>query len=423
MDNDDNTGADRNVPSLNRGGQSKLLQQASLAAIILFSIGALYWAATSGSDDDATAESEVVTKEFTQRPAEDRDVPRVTSRPPVQVVEIPQVRTRPVTPPPATRPNPAILEARADENAKRLENERQRQALLASRKAPLLVFNDSQSTSSESETYAEPEPTAFTRAQQNADALNLLQAEQVLRDQERQLIEDEFRDDLRRRELDGSNELFQSRENRFLRDAGASEVETAEATLLQNQEYLITQGTTIAGTLDTAIQSDLSGLLRATASRDVYSRTGDNILIPRASKLVGQYQAGITNGQTRVFIVWTRVERPDGVVIDLGSPGIDTLGRAGLGGQVDTHFFKRFGASFLFSIIGAGVVVAADGAGDSPNTSQVIQDGGDSFQRSAEIALENSIDIPPTIHVDQGAKINIFVAKDLSFKNAMEALQ
>ncbi len=419
MANDENNiNADRTVPSLNRGGNNKLMQHASLGVIIVLGAAALFWAATSGGDDEK--EAEVVVKEFAQAPAEERDVPQVNSRPQVEPIQIPEVRSRPAAPPPAARPNPAILEARADENAKRLADERRKEALIQSRKAPLLVFN---TTETRRETEPEPQGSVYSLAQQNADALNALQDEQDERAREREEIENGFRDEIRSRELDQSNELFQSSQNRFLRDASESEVQTAEASLLQNQEYLITQGTTIAGTLDTAIQSDLSGLLRATSSRDVYSRTGDNILIPRASKLIGQYQSGVTNGQTRIFIVWTRVERPDGVVIDIGSPGTDTLGRAGLGGIVDTHFFERFGSSFLFSIIGTGVVVAADSAADSPNTAQVVQDGGDSFQRSAEIALENSIDIPPTIHVNQGAKINIFVAKDLSFKNAMEALQ
>ena len=151
----------------------------------------------------------------------------------------------------------------------------------------------------------------------------------------------------------------------------------------------------------------------------VYSRTGRVKLIPKGSRLIGKYQSGMQEGQTRVFIAWTRLERPDGIVIDLGSNGADTLGRAGLGGDVNTHFFKRFGAAALLSVIGPTVALLVENENSSQNESQIIQAGTESFNKSAEIALENSIKIPPTVSVDQGTRINVFVARDLSFYNAL----
>ncbi|VAW00410.1 Inner membrane protein of type IV secretion of T-DNA complex, TonB-like, VirB10 [hydrothermal vent metagenome] len=218
-----------------------------------------------------------------------------------------------------------------------------------------------------------------------------------------------------------ANEIYNNKSERFLRDAAKADVVDAVAIDLPNQDTLITQGTFISGILETAINSDLPGMIRAVVDKPVYSRTGRLRLIPRGSRLIGRYQSGSQQGQARIFIAWTRLERPDGIVIDLGSMGADELGRSGLGGNVNTHFFQRFGASALLSIIGPTVAILAKNNNVSQNQQLILQSGRNSFNRSAEIALESSINIPPTISVDQGTRINVFVARDLSFYNALKA--
>ena len=195
---------------------------------------------------------------------------------------------------------------------------------------------------------------------------------------------------------------------------GNQGVETVQAVQLENLDTLIPQGTLIAGILETAIQSDLPGMVRAIVSDNVYSFDGSQLLITKGSKLVGQYKSGVVRGQTRVFVIWNRLIRSDGVSVNIGSFGTDSLGRSGLGGYVDTHFFERFGSSVLLSLIDAGIQIGADSI-DNDNSSTVALDTGEDFSRSAEIALENSIAIPPTIHVNQGSSIKVFVGKDLDF--------
>jgi type IV secretion system protein VirB10 len=192
------------------------------------------------------------------------------------------------------------------------------------------------------------------------------------------------------------------------------DVETATASQLQNLHSLIAQGTMIGGILETAIQSDLPGMVRAVISEDVFSFDGSHLLIPKGSKLVGRYRSGVTRGQSRVFVIWNRLIRNDGVSVNIGSYGTDALGRSGLEGEVDTHFFERFGSSVLLSMIDAGLKIGVEAMDDS-DSATVALEAGDDFSRSSEIALENSIDIPPTIHVDQGVKIKVFVGKDLDF--------
>ena len=190
-------------------------------------------------------------------------------------------------------------------------------------------------------------------------------------------------------------------------------VETAQASQLHNLHTLIAQGAMISGILETAIESDLPGMTRAIVSENVYSLDGAELLIPEGSHLIGQYRSGLVNGQSRVFIIWTRLIRNDGVSINVGSYGTDELGRSGLAGDVDTHFFERFGSSVMLSMVDSGLQAVAN-SNNKASTAVAVNTGND-FSNAAAIALQNSINIPPTINIDQGTRINVFVGKDLDF--------
>ena len=192
--------------------------------------------------------------------------------------------------------------------------------------------------------------------------------------------------------------------------SGSSKVGAEQLTDLHG---LITQGTMISGIMETAISSNLPGMTRAIISEDVYSFDKKNLLIPTGSMLVGQYRSAQRQGQSRVFIIWNRLIRPDGVSINLTSYGTDSLGRSGSEGEVDTHFFERFGSSVMLSLIDAGGQVAVQSA--NRNNTNIALNTGNGLSRASEIALENSINIPPTIHVDQGERIKVFVGQDLDF--------
>ena len=197
----------------------------------------------------------------------------------------------------------------------------------------------------------------------------------------------------------------------------AGEQQAVQARLIRTTGYMITEGTVIAGVLETAINSDLPGMVRAVNSHDVYSHDGSQLLIPKGSRLVGRYQSEIRRGQVRIFIIWTRLIRADGLSVMINSPGTDPLGRAGLTGDVDTHFFQIFGAAILLSVIDGGLDVGLEMArrqGDNSDTTIIQNDRG--LNRAAELALQDSIRIKPTIHVDQGTRISILVARDLDFE-------
>jgi type IV secretory pathway VirB10-like protein len=209
----------------------------------------------------------------------------------------------------------------------------------------------------------------------------------------------------------GSDEQFADR-------VEGAEVETAYATHLRDTALIAPQGTLISAILETGINSDLPGFVRAVVSRDVRGFDGSTVLIPRWSKLIGEYHNGVATGQSRAFVVWTRILTPDGISINLGSPAADQLGQAGLAGETNSHFLQRFGSAILFSVLTAGLQVAENNAANGNSASIVI---GTSQQASsvAGIALQKDIDIPVTITVRQGTALRVFVARDLDFSGVM----
>jgi type IV secretion system protein VirB10 len=211
-----------------------------------------------------------------------------------------------------------------------------------------------------------------------------------------------------------ANDVRENADERFAARVGGAGSDTARARQMYDLSRTVPQGTVIAAVLETAINSDLPGSVRGVVSRDVRSFDGSKVLIPRGSKLVGQYKSAAAVGQTRAFVVWTRIISPTGVTIEVGSPATDRLGRGGLDGEVDTHFFRRFGASILLSVVSAGAQALANSATDSSSTTLVIGSPAQANQ-VASIALQKQIDIPDTIKVAQGAPVQVFVARDLDF--------
>jgi type IV secretion system protein VirB10 len=208
-------------------------------------------------------------------------------------------------------------------------------------------------------------------------------------------------------------------EERFAERVSSAQVDTAHATRLVNTALVAPQGTVISAVLETGINSDLPGFVRAVVSRDVSGFDGSTVLIPRGSKLIGEYKSAVAQGQSRAFVIWTRLLTPDGVSINLGSPATDTLGRGGVAGETNTHFVHRFGAAILLSVIGAGLQALANEASNN-SVNAVIISSPQQASNVATVALQKDIDIPPTITVPQGQAIRVFVSRDLDFSDVLQ---
>lgn len=184
------------------------------------------------------------------------------------------------------------------------------------------------------------------------------------------------------------------------------------AGVLANRATTVSQGTVIPAVLETALDSTRAGMARAIVSRDVRGFDGTQVLIPRGSRLIGEYRSEVQPGQNRAMVNWFRLIRPDGTTISIGSPAADPLGRAGIRARVNSHFFERFAGAILQSALDVGVALAASSA---DNSGVLFVPG--AFQNGAAQIVQPQ-QITPTLTVRPGTSISIFVARDLDFTGA-----
>jgi type IV secretion system protein VirB10 len=197
--------------------------------------------------------------------------------------------------------------------------------------------------------------------------------------------------------------------------------EAVSATVLPRRDYLLAKGAMLDCALETAIDSSVPGMTTCRLTRDVYSDNGRVLLLDRGTQLVGEYAGSLQRGQARMFLLWTRAKTPAGVVVNLNSPGTDSLGRSGIGGYVDNHFWERFGAAIMTSLLKDTVNIVANNRTKKPG------DGGDqtniyagTMQSGEQIVgamLREQAAIPSTLIVNQGQHIQVLMARDLDFSS------
>jgi type IV secretion system protein VirB10 len=188
------------------------------------------------------------------------------------------------------------------------------------------------------------------------------------------------------------------------------------AQVLPTQRLLLPKGAFIDCTLETALDSTLPGMTTCITATDTFSADGSTVLLERGTKLVGETRGAVAQGASRVFVLWSEARTPTGVVIPLSSPGTDELGRSGLAGNINRHFFQRFGAAILISVISGAVQSAV--ASQSNGSTVVLNPSGS--QDVMNDVLKDTINIPPTITKNQGDRIEVLVARDLDFRSVYE---
>lgn len=186
-----------------------------------------------------------------------------------------------------------------------------------------------------------------------------------------------------------------------------SSIGQARAARLPDRNFLIVAGANIPCILQTAMDTTTPGYVSCLIPRDVLSDNGAVVLMEKGTKVLGEYRSSLRQGQRRLFVLWTRAVTPAGVAIALGSPAADPIGRAGFDGEIDTHFWDRFGGALLLSIVDDAAYAVA-GPNNGSNVTRLPSD-------AAGIVVQNSVNIPPSLRKAQGAEVSIFVAQDFDF--------
>ncbi|HHW4672910.1 MAG TPA: type IV secretion system protein VirB10, partial [Xylella fastidiosa subsp. pauca] len=199
------------------------------------------------------------------------------------------------------------------------------------------------------------------------------------------------------------------------------------AAKLPNLDYLLKRGTTIPCALKTGIDTTLPGFVICNVLNNVYSANGKVLLIERGATVFGEQQSQLQQGQERTFIVWTRIDNPNGVFANIDSPATDQMGYSGIPGYVDTHFWQRFGSAIMLSLIKDFSQAYSQRVANRSNTgTTVIQPYANTTQATQDMgaeALRNSINIPPTLVVLPATAVNVMVARDVSFENVFNLVE
>ncbi|AEC18846.1 type IV secretion system protein VirB10 [Pusillimonas sp. T7-7] len=194
----------------------------------------------------------------------------------------------------------------------------------------------------------------------------------------------------------------------------------AKAGFMGNRDLLLTQGAMIDCVQQTKFVTAQAGMITCYATREVRSASGRVVLIDAGTIFTGYQQSVLAHGQPRVGVVWSRLETPAGVIVNLDSPATGPLGEAGLDGQIDTHFAARFGAAIMISLISdAGNYLSNRGQGDSGQGFR-FDDSQDAAKDAITSVLDHTMNIPPTLYRNQGGRIGIYVARDLDFSSVYE---
>jgi type IV secretion system protein VirB10 len=179
--------------------------------------------------------------------------------------------------------------------------------------------------------------------------------------------------------------------------------------------YEVMAGTIIAASLVTGINSDLSGLVVAQVTEDVFDTvTGRTLLVPQGSRLIGSYDSVVAFHQRRALVVWQRIIMPDGSseVID-NLPATDTAGYAGLEDQVDFHTWELLKGVAMSTLLGVGVEAGYAQQNESDLVRALRQSTLISTNRAGQQITEKNLNIQPTLKIRPGWPVRAVLNKDL----------
>lgn len=191
--------------------------------------------------------------------------------------------------------------------------------------------------------------------------------------------------------------------------------------------YELRAGAVIPALLITGINSELSGQILGQVSQNVYdTATGNHLLIPQGSRLVGVYSSEVAYGQSRVLVAWQRIIFPDGKAFDVGSmSGADSAGYAGFNDKVDNHYVRLFASAFLMSAITAGVSYSQSNLNNNSNNqraSDALSEAlGQQLGNVTTQMIQKNLSISPTLTIREGFRFNVVVSKDLTFSKPYES--
>lgn len=196
----------------------------------------------------------------------------------------------------------------------------------------------------------------------------------------------------------------------------ADDIYNSHSLVSPRSPYQVMAGNLIPASLVTGLNSDLPGQVIGQVTENVFDTvTGQHLLIPQGSRLMGRYDSVIAFGQSRALVVWTRLILPNGDSIQLDNlPGSDAQGFAGLKDKVDRHTWQFIKGAALSSLLSIGSELASD---DGDRLTRALQNAGqDTANIAGQRIIDRNLNVQPTLKVRQGWRFNVIVSRDLILK-------
>lgn len=201
-------------------------------------------------------------------------------------------------------------------------------------------------------------------------------------------------------------------ENDFLKGASFAD---GSVGIIRDREYLLSAGTSMPCVLKTKIVTSYPAVVMCQLTKNVYSDDGKNILLRAGAMLQGEQTRVMQQGVARVFVNWSTAKSGN-IRVRIDALGADGLGASGLPAWIDSHFWERFGGAIMLSFIDDALAAAASHVGKE-NSSVTVDNTRNTAGNMAELALENSINIPPTAYINQGEMLTVIVPRNIDFSS------
>jgi len=192
--------------------------------------------------------------------------------------------------------------------------------------------------------------------------------------------------------------------------------------------YTLKAGGIIPAIMLNGLNSELPGSVVAIVRANIYdSITRRYLLIPQGSKLIGSYDASVIYGQERIAVAWNRLIYPNGDSTALKAvPGTDIEGYSGFYDQVDNHYFRLFGASFIMGIITGAMQYSQNNTnnnaplGANPTVGQTMAGSlGQQMGQTGMMVTQKNLNVAPTIVIRPNYPFSLLITSDLRLKPIM----
>lgn len=206
--------------------------------------------------------------------------------------------------------------------------------------------------------------------------------------------------------------------------SGGSATAVAQAERIADQALMLPKGRQVDCILTTRIIDELPGFTSCVLAQNLYSDNGRVLLLERGSEVSGEYGTAGQQGLRRLMVSWNRVKTPGGITVDFNSPGADSLGGSGIPGFLDKRWGERLGAAFMLSIFrdALSIAIQREYPPPAPSTGGTVIDTRPTntlktVDSAADAILSEGMKTRPTLSINEGERISIYIARDLDFSN------